>query len=664
MLYNIVNPRGDDDFRRYIEAIEEAYWPQDRYRENIQRINPHYINPENLAQLNEQLLTLNTSVEGIIKDIASEELYSQFFQNGQRDQKIPFLDKFHQFFSRRRWNFVETEPRNPNPDGLNNLFRLYPADFQLNNVAVIPNYSANYGEYNHYLNVIAALARLIDYFSKPRNVKKLFEGEIGEGEIEKFYRNLAFDEGGVFPNLRTFKLMLTAFYHDIGKTVSDARHGMEGSIILGFHTSKSRYQLNEIVTDYDPNFKFERDDLLWMAEMINYHDNYGTLATGEDGYQQLVAIIDGAKRYSKTLPHSENYQLYSQRCIFDLWLLNIADIIVSIKDKYKRQNGNDSDINWMAETSARDYIEVFLGVREPDEGQYSWWDYSKKSMLVHDLKISFEMLELHNHKKHTDATSALEEKAHSYSQRHSVDRVKRLVISSLEVLIWEYCSIDSQNQKQQDKFIENFKLTHPEIKEHPEIKKIKETKDLSSVDKIESIKKIQKESIKKIQKILTKIKNISEENWDSSIVRSIESMGDMQDFCERLAWIGKMDYSLGFFRKIAKRAIDKVAEAILTGSNCPGWFEDPDPAQDFGNDPEYLAKIQAQFIADNYAAIIVQILSYLVFHEPCVEYFRNLEFRDATQRLNEEKIDKIIGLEGTYRARRSTELILKTISMY
>jgi len=34
------------------------------------------------------------------------------------------------------------------------------------------------------------------------------------------------------PDNRTFKLMLAAFYHDLGKTIIDARHPMEGLLFL------------------------------------------------------------------------------------------------------------------------------------------------------------------------------------------------------------------------------------------------------------------------------------------------------------------------------------------------------------------------------------------------------------------------------------------------
>ena len=43
---------------------------------------------------------------------------------------------------------------------------------------------------------------------------------------------------------------------------------------------------------------------------------------------------------------------------------------------------------------------------------------------------------------------------------------------------------------------------------------------------------------------------------------------------------------------------------------------------------------------------------------------RNIEFEDASKRLTTEKIDKIIGMEGPYRARTSIESILQTIFVY
>lgn len=54
---------------------------------------------------------------------------------------------------------------------------------------------------------------------------------------------------------------------------------------------------------------------------------------------RLVDMVDRIKRYS--MKHGDNgkkQDCCSYQCLFDLWLLNIADIIVSIDNKYGVQS--------------------------------------------------------------------------------------------------------------------------------------------------------------------------------------------------------------------------------------------------------------------------------------------------------------------------------------
>ena len=125
---------------------------------------------------------------------------------------------------------------------------------------------------------------------------------------------------------------------------------------------------------------------------------------------------------------------------------------------------------------------------------------------------------------------------------------------------------------------------------------------------------------------------------------------------------------MGFFSKIATRAFFKVEEELKNKNSTfqthqTHWITSKD-AGSFGGDENYLARVQAEFFANNYVAIVVQILSYLLFRDSYSEHFRNIEFSDAANRLIDEKIDKIIDLEGPYRTRKSIELILQTVTMY
>ena len=222
------------------------------------------------------------------------------------------------------------------------------------------NYSKNVGDYNHFLNVVAATARLIAFFTPSvpvnksvNNVEKLlnqpgYAKENNQPICDKtaLAQVLPFDST---PDQRTFKLLLAAFYHDIGKTVVYHRHSMEGASILASHTSTALLQLGDIVKSYNPAWSFDRDDLLHVATLVYYHDQFGTLSTGEAGYLRLVDIVDRFKRAS-TAVGRDNRQVQSKlskQYLFDLWLLNVADIMVSVKDKWKLQEV------WLSKTCSR-----------------------------------------------------------------------------------------------------------------------------------------------------------------------------------------------------------------------------------------------------------------------------------------------------------------------
>jgi hypothetical protein len=677
MLYHIVTAAGgkdhDDSFKKHIEYIKHFYFPvktqeqraiiQREYGANIPPfLNTYYIsyiqNPSTddylklkdwgvQATEKEIIDDNNIKINQIKEDICKNNRdfgYPITDQNGDIREllKFPFIDRFHEYFLRRQWDYPERHTRIVGTDGLCNLFRLYPHNPSPNAAREGEgNYSKTHGDYNHFVNVVAALARLIDYFKDVKNVQKLLgcssnidhrkakntvyetikrQEELTEKEnqlrerqeqLTKWAENIAYE---AIPNMRTFKLMLAAFYHDLGKTVANPRHGMEGSLILEFHSSQSPYQLNQIVQESRIDEEFGRDDLLFIAEFLKYHDKYGTLSTGEDGYLQLIEIIDSIKRYSikheTSNPNDRSEQIkWSQRYLFDLWLLNLADIIVSMKNKWKLQDGgrgeqHTDEPNWMDYNNARTYINNFLGLN-PLVGHEQF----HSDDLKHDLLISLDLLEEHNKHKHTDNTSALKTKALDYAKRHSVERIRRLIVASLRRPIDQY-----RNEAVLERLIDN-------------------------------------------------LKSLSEKQWNSRIANSIKTISDLQEFCDRLAWIGKMDYSLGFFIEIATRAFLKVKDELTTDSLQTHWLTSRD-ADSFGGDDNYLAKVQAQFFADNYVAIVVQILSYLLFREPYSEHFRNIEFSDATKRLTEEKMDKIIDIEGPYRSKKSIELILQTVTMY
>lgn len=566
MLYRIIEP---DYFGRCMEEVKRAFWPEERFLAQRGQL------PTGLVGVMEDQILERTgaALRGIVKTVADEPFYAAFDQAGAvRDMALPFLDRYYELFLRRKWEQPYPDPQAAADD----LFRLSPDPKG-------GNYSRNNGNYNHFVNVVAALARLVMFFQDPENVRKLFENRLPQ------WSALAYDQS---PDLRTFKLMLAGFYHDIGKAIVDPRHAMEGAILLAHHTTSARYSLHQIAQGYSPRYQFERDDLFYVADLVLFHDHYGTLSTGEDGYLPLVNLIDRIKRYS--LDHNANKadQLEWSRCyVFDLWLLNAADIMVSLAYKFELQ-----DKWWSDPHKAEEKILSFLRTE-------------KAGNLVHDLKITFQLLEVLCQKKHADDLVPLQSTAHEISKRHGVERLHRLVTESLIV----------------------------------------------------PLKKYSTDQYPKLQAIAKQLETLSEQHWTTAIVRAIQAVADVGEFTHRFAWIGRMDYALGFFQRIADEALKRV-EQELQGQDRTGWIRYSGASGTI--DPDYLSKTQALFFADNYVMCLLQILDYLLFRESSLDRLRNIEFSDACNRLTPEKLAQLLSTEGPFRSRRAAQAILQTIYLY
>jgi hypothetical protein len=578
MLYRIVDPKYFPDC---LTHVKRAYWPEKDYKRAANQLKFSQIPTHQDDQIKHTQDYLKTI---LIPQVSGGELYHAIGANGQvTAMAFPFLDRFHELFAQRQW----TEPyQHPEKKG-DELFRLVKASSG--------NYSKNQGNFHHYINVVAALARLIIYFSNTDHVRRVLE------DRSPAFSGVVYDRE---PNLRTFKLMLAAFFHDIGKTVTDPRHSIEGMVILARHTTSARFQLHQIVKRYDLTYEFERDDLLFVADLVLYHDHYGTVGTGEDSYLPLVRVIDEVKRYSlKHNTNQENQLVWSRKYLFDLWLLNIADIIVSLDHKYDPQS------EWEDAEKAKAKIEKFLF--EAHGG-----------CLIHDLRITFDLLEQFSQKQHSDDLSPLEAQAHECSKRHVIERLRRLMMASLVPPIKKWVG---ENRKNKPKPLTLDVARH--------------------------------------------IEQFSEEQWHAAIVRAIQSVTYFSEFTDQFSWIGKMDYALGFFQKLAETAWKQVADEFNGESKRQpsGWVRRPLDKIDSRSDEavsEYLAKTHAQFFAENYVSTVIQILGYLLVREPSINRLRNIEFSDASNRLTPEKRSLLLSLEGPARTRRSIQHILQTIYIF
>jgi hypothetical protein len=270
MLYHI-DPQQFTDCRK---AVKHAYWPEKAYLAQKSQLPGSWsIGKHDDDKIETLKMCLFGKSEddplAIVEQVNSSGKFYKVFNGAAKTKEVgcPFLGRFHRMYLKRWW----TQPYDNPQDQAEELFRLEREKDG-------GNYSANKHNFYHFVNVVSALARLIIYFKNANNITGLF------GNVEEF-TSVVF---GGEPSLRTFKLMLAGFYHDIGKTVADPRHAVEGAIILGYHTTSAQYQLHEIVGAYRKDYSFEREDLLYVAALVLYHDHFGTLGTGEDGYMALV----------------------------------------------------------------------------------------------------------------------------------------------------------------------------------------------------------------------------------------------------------------------------------------------------------------------------------------------------------------------------------------
>jgi hypothetical protein len=576
MLLALTHATGEEEFTKILSLIEKAYWPEDEYiacHDNL----PRWSDP---PEPMERLQAINESLKDITKNICEKGLYQLIDSSGnivtdEAPYVLPFMERFHEYFLARQWN----EPIRDPVEDYGDIVMLEKPDKKEKR----RNYSKNVGNYNHFVNIVAACARLIQFFSEIKNFDELQMTSDAAGvEGKKLLNALVYGKGTTHEEMRRLMLLLAAFYHDLGKTVVTHRHAMEGAMIIAGHPTKSLYHLGRIMKKR-LGVDLSREDLLFIGDLLNHHDQFGTLSTGETGYVRLTSIVDGFKRYGKRV---HNQDLQNCKLLFDLWLLNVADMCVSMEKKYVKQP------EWRNPIEAKEKIEKFR--RMP------LWDY-----LVHDLNVSMSLLMTHERYNHSSNTLELQKEALRYSSRHVVERVRRLLVA---------------------------------------IVKDEELSDLSSKDEWYTI------------------------SWDAIIYRNIESLSDVAEFSRRFSLIGQMDYALGFFKKIAQRAALHVRNEIKFQSGEPktGWIHIQRDSNEATNppDPMFLNNINRSFFADNLASTVLQIIDFLLFREKEVDQIRNFEFVEATTRLTDEKIDKIMTLEGPYRAQKTIEQILKTIFIY
>lgn len=615
MLLHLIGTPNDRYFGEIFQAIKRSLWPGDAYRQHVEDgESPPLPRWSKAPVARQRTREIEEGMVGIVEYIAGKKRFYELFDVAgelQCQHKLPFVERYHKYFAERQWITPLRDPEKY----YTGLFRLDPLGLAEETAEEVENtnYSRHADDYNHFLNVVAAMARLIDYFSDPSRARDLLvkpslaETEAQAETYSEMARVVAYGDAR---DKRVLRLMLAAFYHDIGKTVVYHRHAMEGASILAGHTSNALMQFDAIVKDYDPSWSFERDDLLFVAGMVFYHDQFGTLSTGEAGYLRLVEVVDRLKRASTVVGRESRADQIRQsnQYLFDLWLLNLADIIVSVEEKSVGKKWQRQEV-WDSRSASNKVIEEFLQRRKEQES-------SKAVLLVHDLWIAMKLLAVHNESWHSDNLADLERQAWMYASRHVVERIARLFEASLLGVAYK---------------------------------------------KIEQLTLGAEKKNCRVIGILRQLCKLPRQTRETVILRCVQSVSNFAEFSARFAWIGQMDYALGFFRQIAERALDRVVEQLCDSGSPTGWVND-DPVA-LSNEARRNS-IDAEFLTDNFALTVVQILEYLLFRDHEINQLHSIEFEDAGKRLTKEKIDMIIGMEGPYRARASIEFILQTIFVY
>jgi len=655
MLYRLACETDDIEFKKILKSIRISFWPEDYYSSiDYKNSLPGWADP---PSADKRLQELNEKKSNIAKKMADANLYivHNYSENDLKvtELNLPFLHRYYEYFLNRMWDYPYRDPKLE----CKNLFRLYPLEKNAANSherdsSLYANYSKHWGDYNHFVNVVAATARFIQYFSDKQHIVEMIQSHelLKNVNFELLSEQVVYQpDGDINCKKRILQLMLAAYYHDIGKTVDYHRHGMEGANILANHTTRAVGQFNEILkayhsglSDKDDKFIFDKDDLLQISHIVFYHDQFGTLGTGEAGYLRFVDLIHRVRRHT-VCDTLENQKINGRQMLFDLWVMNLADIMVSLEDKNLAQFELEESYSHVRSKNVHNFldnhdssitrIEAFLA-------------QDKAQALIKDVFIALDLLDKQNTQRYADDLAPLQEAALNCAKQHMVDRIQRMLRSLLIDSATEYAS------KIQTKLFNRLDDDTPD-----DIKQA-----LSNTGHIDAI--------------LEQITLFTEEKWSSVISRCIYSLGDYNEFSRRFCWIGQMDYAFGFFHAIVERALlhvnlelnlyslgknymDHVPENLDVST---GWVYKN--SEGVSLDPEFITLKNAEFFAENYTSTLIQILEHLLFREDKLDRIRNLEFYIARQRLSDEKIDRIIGLDGPFRTRRSVQLALESIFIW
>ena len=287
-------------------------------------------------------------------------------------------------------------------------------------------------------------------------------------------------------------LLYTALYHDIGKAIIRPRHGPEGADIIKDSGLADRKKFYTL--------GFKRPDFFFMSDLIRFHDYLAMIGTGEVSYLIFAEVLYPISNVSLFSAK------YAGRFLDYLLLLNLADIAGSIEGKVSSEDFSVLMHDFKVIESAHDNIskkvyEDIFKEKPPDDDK----------MKVHKETIPA--------RDHIDILSELQRLA----ENHTSERLRRLLRTGFKDLIKQDEKIKSSSGYK--KWIEN------KYEEGPE----------------GYLKPLDEWFIRDYENGI---------NDMIPIIASLRGINVKQEFYTRFAFICKLDYMLGFIRKLFEKVIE------------------------------------------------------------------------------------------------------------
>jgi len=428
--------------------------------------------------------------------------------------------------------------------------------------------------YHHIGNVVAGMAHVIIYTEK---------------HIDSFLPKNETDVDRVFTAQRRLDDLHLAYYHDVGKCIIPRRHAIEGKALFMEPKASVHHRFERIFKAYESDGIYLRDETIpYYAELIGAHDIFGTISTGENGLlslsgivSRLTALFSGNVRAVKT-------------AIFDLWLLNIADILVSINRIGNKECNKSEPLDWC------------LKRPKPLNRDIDWFFASiKGKYLKEDLKYALDI---------ADAALDNERDVYAYaktlSEKRAVHRFGRLARQTLG-----------------------------DVLEDPKT-------EFPSAVKAAIIERLESDCV----------------NGDIHRILS----GEFGENYPRLfGTMLQFDYALGFFQTIAKTAVKWINEELCGEKYHTGWIYHRKKDKDNGETypKEFKVRYNAECIVNNYLTVLVGIFGEISRLTSDIENW-NIEFEDAKDRLNKAKAERLMFLDGVFRANSARSLLMREIMLY